>query len=623
MVEIYKLYVKTPNLKRSNSSHRIQRKKASQPLKSPADRILFLQRTIGNQAVQRLIKSGTLQAKLKIGQPGDKYEQEADRVADAVMRMPVPGVQRQVEPEEEEEETLQPKPLVNQITPLVQVQRQEEPEEEEEMLQAKPLAEEITPLVQRQVEPEEEKEELQAKATSGHISEVNPNLESHIHSLNGGGQPLSESERSYFEPRFGRDFSQVRVHTDAQAAELAQVVNARAFTVGRNVLFGAGGYAPETASGQRLIAHELTHTIQQGSSKERLKQDTPTVDRPHRESRNINRQVEVTQPLPIREDINSPVIARQLDLSMCASDCATPDGTGGGRGKYLLTIYADKEGPFLLLPVTHKVGHSWLKLVDTSGNYWTYGFWPQKGYDPSDLKKDVEGCVHHPDTAHSPTASQTFELAVTEFAAAKAKAVSICHTKPKYNLFGLQCTEFVRQVLDAAGSGTALGFGLIWESPNALDTWIRGNALLLGISVTGATSAAGGQGGGALGLDITYTHRFFSALGNKLRLHWMSRSELSSRMASLSTGVGLEVTTQRVFLPSLYLFGGGIAGEITPGKLGRAGEKLGAGVSVSAGILYNIDEIATVGVEYNLVKDLVSKDPVLHRLMLSARLRLF
>jgi hypothetical protein len=75
--------------------------------------------------------------------------------------MPEPGVQRQVEPEEEE--TLQSKPLADKITPLVQVQRKGEPEEEEEMLQAKPLAEEITPLVQRHVEPEEEEEELQAK----------------------------------------------------------------------------------------------------------------------------------------------------------------------------------------------------------------------------------------------------------------------------------------------------------------------------------------------------------------------------------------------------------------------------------------------------------------------------
>jgi hypothetical protein len=115
MDKISRLYAKKPIIKRSNSSLRIQRKKSSQPLKSPANRILFLQRTIGNQAVQRLIKSGTMQAKLKIGQPGDKYELEADKVADAVMRMPEPGLQRQVESEDEEEETLQSKPLVSQI----------------------------------------------------------------------------------------------------------------------------------------------------------------------------------------------------------------------------------------------------------------------------------------------------------------------------------------------------------------------------------------------------------------------------------------------------------------------------------------------------------------------------
>jgi Domain of unknown function (DUF4157) len=258
------LYGKTPEVKKRNSPLRIQRTKSSQPIKTPADRILLLQRTIGNQAVQQLIKSGTLQAKLRIGQPGDKYEQEADRVADAVMRMPERGVQRQVEPEEEEEETLQSKPLAHQITPLVQVQRQEGPEEEEETLQAKPLAEEITPLVQKQVEPEEEEEELQAKATSGRISEVNSNLESHILSLKGSGQPLRESARAYFEPRFGRDFSQVRVHTDAQAEETAQAVNARAFTVGRDVMFGKRQYAPGASQGQKLMAHELTHVVQQG-----------------------------------------------------------------------------------------------------------------------------------------------------------------------------------------------------------------------------------------------------------------------------------------------------------------------------------------------------------------------
>lgn len=89
-------------------------------------------------------------------------------------------------------------------------------QEEEETLQVKPLIEKITPLVQRQVEEEElqkqlieedEEEELQAKPISGHLPEVTTNLELHIQSLKGGGQPLPESARVFFEPRFGRDFS--------------------------------------------------------------------------------------------------------------------------------------------------------------------------------------------------------------------------------------------------------------------------------------------------------------------------------------------------------------------------------------------------------------------------------
>jgi len=112
---------------------------------------------------------------------------------------------------------------------------------------------------------EEEEEELQAKATSDGISEVNPDIESHIQNIRGGGQPLPESTRAFFEPRFGNDFSQVRVHADAKAAESAQAVNARAFTVGKDVIFGAGQYS-ETSAGQKLLAHELTHVVQQESS---------------------------------------------------------------------------------------------------------------------------------------------------------------------------------------------------------------------------------------------------------------------------------------------------------------------------------------------------------------------
>ncbi len=240
MDEISRLYAKKPIVKRSKSSLRIQMKKSSQQLKSPADRILFLQRTIGNQAVQRLIKSGALQAKLRIGQPWDKYEQEADRVADAVMRMPEPGVQRQAE-EEEEKKGLMQIPLAEQISPLVQRQVELEKEEKEE----------------------EEEEILQSKEVSGQMPEVTPDFESRIQSLKSSGKPLPEADRSFMERRFGVDFSGVRVHTDSDAVQMSKALNAEAFTIGNNIVFASGQYSSQSKEGKRLIAHELVHVIQQ------------------------------------------------------------------------------------------------------------------------------------------------------------------------------------------------------------------------------------------------------------------------------------------------------------------------------------------------------------------------
>src|SRR6185295_11487759 len=98
----------------------------------------------------------------------------------------------------------------------------------------------------------------------GWVPAVSPRTESRIASLrNGGGEPLSPSLRSYFEPRFGSDLSGVRLHAGGEAAEAAREVRARAFTVGRDVAFGAGEYRPESAEGKRLLAHELAHVVQQ------------------------------------------------------------------------------------------------------------------------------------------------------------------------------------------------------------------------------------------------------------------------------------------------------------------------------------------------------------------------
>src|SRR5215218_5922062 len=81
--------------------------------------------------------------------------------------------------------------------------------------------------------------------------------------LNSPGQSLGSTTRVFMESRLGHDFGRVRVHTDAQAAESARAVNARAFTVGRDVVFGARQYAPATSSGRKLLAHELAHVVQQ------------------------------------------------------------------------------------------------------------------------------------------------------------------------------------------------------------------------------------------------------------------------------------------------------------------------------------------------------------------------
>ena len=214
------------------------------PAVSPMSHSLHLQQA----KVRHILRGPTSQPKLTIGVPNDKYEQEADRVADEVMRMPEPRVQRQVEPEEEEEETLQ----------------------------AKPLAEQITPLVQRQVEPKEEEEEiLQSKVNTSQTPAGTPDFESRIHTLKGGGQPLPKSVRAFFEPRFGHDFSQVRVHTTSQAAETARGLNAHAFTQDRDVVFRTGQYAPETREGKKLLAHELTHVVQQNNRVSQTVQPLP------------------------------------------------------------------------------------------------------------------------------------------------------------------------------------------------------------------------------------------------------------------------------------------------------------------------------------------------------------
>ena len=261
---------------------RVQRAIADPDEANPRD-ILALQRIAGNRAV-----SGLIQTKLAVSPVDDAYEREADRVAEQVMTMttpPVPSptaageaekgsqpVHRQAPVEEEE---LQTKPLLQrqeeeeelQMKPVLQRQ------EEEEELQMKPLlqrqAEEeeelqMKPLLQRQEEEEEEEEEeIQTQPAGSHTATVSDNLETEIRAARGNGQPLSGIVRGPMERAFGVDFRNVRVHTDREADALSQRLSARAFTTGKDVFFRAGEYSPGSDSGRELIAHELTHVVQQ------------------------------------------------------------------------------------------------------------------------------------------------------------------------------------------------------------------------------------------------------------------------------------------------------------------------------------------------------------------------
>jgi outer membrane protein OmpA-like peptidoglycan-associated protein len=197
---------------------------------------------MGNQAAQRLLGERVIQAKLTVNQPGDSFEQEADRMADAVMRMSEPRNARGTE--------------VSGSTAVPCLQRM--CSECQQELQSSPAP--IQRLCSECGEELKRQPTLQAKGTPGNTPEVTPAIASRIQSLQGGGQPLPVSVRNFFELRFGQDFSHVRVHTDVASTRSLQ---ARAYTVGRNIVFGSGQYSPDTSEGKRLLAHELTHVVQQ------------------------------------------------------------------------------------------------------------------------------------------------------------------------------------------------------------------------------------------------------------------------------------------------------------------------------------------------------------------------
>ena len=168
-----------------------------------------------------------IQPKLTMGEPGDPYEQEADEIASRVVR------------------------------------HQEQMAQSQGSKFISPESMTVQPMLQRQLTsfPEQEEEQLQAKGDG--ISNVMPSLEERITAKAGTGQSLPEPVQRQMEASFNARFDSVRIHTDPEAAELNRLLHAEAFTYGNDIYFGTNRFDPSSRSGTELLAHELTHTLQQ------------------------------------------------------------------------------------------------------------------------------------------------------------------------------------------------------------------------------------------------------------------------------------------------------------------------------------------------------------------------
>jgi hypothetical protein len=202
------------------------------------------------------LRAGFVQARLTVNEAGDAYEQEAERTADAVTRTDQPPIGR---------DTSSfggggggaGGGLTESLRPLVQ--RAVTKDEDEK----KKRREEGTTRIQK------------SAGSAGGAAVAPASVESSIAAMAAGGDPLPSSERGYFESRFGHDFRAVRTHAGPEAVGAAGALAARAFTLGDHIFFGAGQYQPGTGSGRHLLAHELTHTIQQQPNATRVARRRP------------------------------------------------------------------------------------------------------------------------------------------------------------------------------------------------------------------------------------------------------------------------------------------------------------------------------------------------------------
>jgi hypothetical protein len=289
--------------------------------------------------------------------------------------------------------------------------------------------------------------------------------------LRASGQPLDAATRGAMEPRFGHDFSKVRVHTDDRAAESARAVNALAYTVGRDVVFNSGRYAPGTAGGRQLLTHELTHVVQQASDSGPVPETALRIDpsgSAEREAQTFAHRV-LSAEKPGLSSSAEGVQLQRLPWSLqrggqdqcsgagatCASGdaCLTPDREATGTATaWALAVNVDIErDSWESALYNQEFGHTYATFRENSGRQFTYGFYPA-GELPNENKRQVPGCVHHPDRTHDQCIDNRINYSLTQaqYDSALAMAQKICKERHTYGAT-YTCTTFAADVAGAAG----------------------------------------------------------------------------------------------------------------------------------------------------------------------------
>jgi hypothetical protein len=435
-----------------------------------------LQRTIGNHALGRVLASApafpgrprtVFQAKLQVGPAGDKYEQEADQVADSVMRNLAPATLSA--PGEPNDDPVQRTPIIWRWSRY---------------------------------------DDLEA-SVGAEGGPVTRSFENTLQRARGSGQPIETSLRSRMEAGMGAGLANVRVHTDSQADSLSRSVSARAFTSGPDIFFRSGEYNPGSSSGQRLLAHELTHVVQQGAATQSAQRTPDEIQRKDKKKgagdigaleqglvpnfapasnaapANYQVTVGVARVLPeflpfakerMKSTIRNKARAKLRSVPLLKGlvrKAKTGDEIKTKAAKRAVSRVKENEGATdttasqqeinNVIANSDSTGHSWIKFsaLDNAGQpIKTYSFGFYASAAPARPTDVVAGEVHNPDTYFEDSGDNRYldtRVNAAKYAQGLDKAVQLKANPPAYTTIGYNCTKFVREVAKAAGASFPSG----------------------------------------------------------------------------------------------------------------------------------------------------------------------